>query len=351
MSAAVSGTFSPAQPVKRGGEAGRGGNGPSSNTGQKSTVAVPVTGAGAIIDFLTVVFPGEVLEEAGLTDLGRLLSVVFGLTAVQALPIRERMWQFYRLSSVLVDGAGEHVGRIGLDGNGGTVCVSLSGAGTRWVDDWHHVHAQLDALGGRISRCDVAHDDLDGRYLDVHALRELANAGEFAEGGRPPKSRFLSDEGHGTGSTLYVGSKGHKELCAYEKGKQLGLPESPWVRVEVRLYGKHAPDRQVPLGVLLDPVSYLRGSYRVLAGLIRGACSKIATEKAKVQASATALVRWLKRQAGQSLGVIFHALGGDAVSIVDALSHHVARSGLPGRFRGAMSATEVQRELSACLAS
>lgn len=346
---AAFGTFSPAAPGKRGSEAVRGSVGPNSNTGQKSSGA---QGAGAIIDYLTVVFPADKLEAEGLTQLDLLLAVAFGLVdVVVPLPIRERMWQFYRLSSVLVDRAGEHVGRIGLDGNGGTVCVSLSGAGTRWVKDWPRVHLELSRLGARITRCDIAHDDHDGAYVNVHKLRERALAGEFGESGRPPKHRFLSDEGHGTGSTLYVGAKGHKELCVYEKGKQLGMPESPWTRVEVRLYGKHAADRRVPLDVLLDPVSYLRGSYRVIAGLIRGACSVIKTEAAKAQATAGALVAWLRRQAGQSLGAIFHAFGGDAVAVSEALARHVARSGLPGRFRGVMSADVVNKELSLCLAS
>jgi DNA relaxase NicK len=69
------------------------------------------------------------------------------------------------------------------------------------------------------------------------------------------KTRFISDEGHGTGCTLYVGGKGHKELCIYEKGKQQGMPESPWVRMEVRLYGKHVEGRAVPVDALRDPVA------------------------------------------------------------------------------------------------
>lgn len=341
----ISATFSPVMPGKSP-EAGQGGSeGPSSNTGQK--------GAGAIIDFLTVVLPATRLEDLALNSLHQLLGWLFGFSGeVVPGPILERMWQFYRLSSVLVDRNGEVVGRIGLDGNKGTVCVSLSGGGTKWVRrPWPLVAKRIEELHGRISRCDVAHDDYDGKTVNVHALRQAALRGEFAESGRPPKHRFLSDEGHGTGSTLYVGAKGHKELCVYEKGKEQGLPESSWTRLEVRFYGKHAEGRCVPLDVLRDPVAYLRGSYSVIAGLITGACTTIKTEAAKAKASATAMMIWLKRQCGQSIGLIFKAMGGDAGAIAAAMGQHVARQGIPGRFRGSMDESLIEKELLQCLAS
>lgn len=333
------GGFSPPGAVKRGGAAG-----PSSNTGQKSS--------GALIDFLTVVFSAPVLQASGLTRAEFILATIFGLRdEVRAGPILERSWNFYRLSCVLVDRAGEVVGRMGFDGNKDTVCVSLTGGGTRWVRNWHAAAAHIDRLGGRISRCDLAHDDYDGDALDVHALRELANAGAFAEGGRPPKTRFISDEGHGTGCTLYVGGKGHKELCIYEKGKQQGMPDSRWVRLEVRFYGKHVEGRCVPTEALRDPVAFLRGAYKAIAHLIVGACTRMRTERAVAEAKVDAMVRWLNTQAGKSLGAIFRAFGGDALAAAEALCKHVARDGSPGRFRGVMSADLLNQELQKCLAS
>jgi phage replication initiation protein len=339
------GTFSPARPVES--RAPGSAIGPSSNTGQKSS--------GALIDFLTVVFSAQSLQAVGLTRAEFILQTIFGLRGeIVAGPIRERSWNFYRLSCVLVDRAGEVVGRMGFDGNGDTVCVSLSGAGTRWIPQSRMggaVADHIERLGGRISRCDIAHDDHDGDALNVHALRELAQSGAFAEGGRPPKTRFISDEGHGTGCTLYVGGKGHKELCIYEKGKQQGMPESPWVRMEVRLYGKHVEGRAVPVDALRDPVAFLRGAYRAIAHLIVGACTRMRTEKAIAEAKVSAMVDWLSRQAGKSLGAIFRAFGGDALAAADALCKHVARSGSPGRFVGVMSADLLNQELQACLAS
>lgn len=307
-------------PVAAGEKVGVGGFGPGSNTGQKG---------GALVDYLTVVFPSEKLEEFRVTDLRLLLAHVFGFRdEVVNGGIRNKPWHFYRSSAVLLDRENEMVGRIGLDGNGDTVCVSLSGAGCRWVKDWAFVATRIERLKGRISRVDVAFDDYEGDCLDVHAMRERACQGEFAQGGRPPSHRFLSDEGHGTGSTLYVGGKGHKELCIYEKGKQLGLKDSPWVRCEVRLYGKHC---ELSADVLRSPLAYLLGAYDVLQTIIRGVCSRLKTVRKAVETTGEAMRRYLHRQVGPSLNLLVETFG---VRWAEWVEEHVVREGHPGRFRG-----------------
>lgn len=324
--------FSPVAPV---------GSGPSSNTGQKGE-------AGALIDYLTIVLPRLALEERGLSDLSHLLATIFGTARyLFATAVREKPWQFYRLSSVIVDRDGELCGRIGLDGNGDTVCVSLSGVGTKWVSNWFAAQAHIAALGGRISRVDLAYDDYDGRLVNVHQLRQRALDGDFAQGGRPPVTRFLSDEGHGTGCTLYVGAKGHKELCVYEKGKEQGMRGSPWARAEVRLYGKHA---HIDLDVLTRPLDYLRGSYSVLAEIITGVCARLETIRRSAAANGQAWVEWAKRQMGRSL-FLFREVFGD--SWADAAEHLIAREGRPGRFKGICAADELPNllRLQLCPAS
>lgn len=291
--------------------------GPGSNTGQKS---------GALVDYFTAVFSARSLEDSGLTDLRNLLATLFGSQG-ELIPgaIREKHWQFYPLSALIFDREGEIVGRIGLGGNRDSVCVSLTGTGCKWVKNWHTLAMHGERLGGKISRLDIAVDDYEGKVLDVHALRERASAGDFAEGGRPPAHRFLSDEGHGTGSTLYVGGKGHKEACIYEKGKQLGMPESPWVRAEVRLYGKHCA---VDWDALRNPIDYWRGAYSVLASLVTGICTRLRTIKKHVEVTGSALVRWARRQCGPALRLLLDSCGPEWVA------EHVARDGHPGRFRG-----------------
>lgn len=306
--------------------------GPRSNTDQKGS-RTRVTAPGALVDYLTVVLSETAVEEFGVTRIDVLLRKLFGFQGeVVATAIRERRWQFYTHSCALIDRAGEMVGKIGLGGNRGTWCVSLSGAGTKWVKNWHATQMALTQLNARISRCDLAFDDYDGSIFDVHDMRARATRNEFRQGGTPPKWRFLDDGGHNTGCTLYVGTKGHKELCIYEKGKQLKDPESRWVRCEVRLYGKHG---EIPHSVLTDPLAFLRGAYDVLemllADIARDACTRIKSERAQVEATGEALVRYLRRQVGPSLHLLLEAFGG---SFEDFLHARVVREGTPGRFRG-----------------
>lgn len=306
--------------------------GPRSNTDQKSVQAT-ATAPGALVDYLTLVLPENALEDFRLTKMDHLLARLFGFQGeVVATALRERRWQFYTHSCALIDREGEMVGKIGMGGNKGTVCVSLSGAGTRWVKNWSRVQFAIRELGARISRVDLAFDDYSGAIFDVHDLRARAGRNEFRQGGTPPKWRFLDDGGHGTGCTLYVGSKGHKELCIYEKGKQLKQSNSPWVRCEVRLFAKHC---DIPADVLTDPLAFLRGAYDVLelllADIARDACTRIKTTRAQVEATGEAMVRYLRRQVGPSLHLLLEAFGG---SFEEFLLSRVVRDGAPGRFRG-----------------
>lgn len=332
--------FPPAGPVER--VAG----GPRSNTDQKGQ------GAGALVDYLTIVVSESRLEAGHVTKLSVLLGHIFGFRGeVVATPIRERRWQFYTHSAVLLDRDGEVVGKIGMGGNAGTLCISLSGAGTRWVKSWAHVYRKLQDLGARITRCDLAFDDYDGSILDVHDMRERASRKEFMQGGTPPKWRFLDDGGNDTGCTLYVGSKGHKEFCCYEKGKQLKHVGSRWVRAEVRLYAKHA---EISLDVLVDPLAFLRGAYDVLelllADVARDLCTRIKTTRAAVECSGEALVRYMRRQIGPSLNLLFEAFGGSAE---DFIRSRIVREGSPGRFRGIAKGERLQQLLreELCLAA
>lgn len=337
-------TFSPVGAVESG-------LGPRSNTGQKS----PQPTHGALVDFLTVVFSSARLAERGLTRVSLLLPGIFGLRPpdVRAGDLHAKRWQFYKSSAVIVDSEGELVGRIGAEGNGDTVCISLSGAACKFVKNWHAVRMQIEALHGRISRCDAAYDDYDGllgsvRSLEALARETLTDTGGcmlFANGGTPPKTRFLDDHGGGSGCTLYVGQKGHKQLCVYEKGKQLGVTESPWVRYEARLYGKHG---EVPTDILTDPMKYLRGSYGYMAVLLAkvsaGIACAIEYTKRSVEATATAMVRWLRRQGGKALFVLREALGEDFDRFI---AEEVAREGVPVRFNRKVKASELTQLLRA----
>lgn len=320
--------------------------GPRSNTGQKST---QVPQHGARVDFLTVVFSSDRLSERGLSRVSLLLPGIFGLqpSDVRAGELRSKRWQFYKSSAVLVDSNGELVGRIGADGNGDTLCISLTGSACSYIRNWHSVRMQIEALGGRISRCDAAYDDYDGVFGAVreHEARARATLTEqggcmlFASGGTPPKTKFLDDHQGGTGCTLYVGSKGHKQLCIYEKGKQLGVAESPWVRYEARLYGKH---QEIPADILTNPMQYLRGSYEyihtLLAGIGDGLACAVEYTKRAVEHTGAAMLRWAHRQLGPTLYVLSEAFGD---GLMPLLRERVLREGMPTRFKRICKASNV----------
>lgn len=317
--------------------------GPRSNTGQKSAGVIE---RDALVDFLTVVFPQDRLAERGFTRISLLLPGIFGLkpSDVRAGELHAKRWQFYKANAPIVDSDGQLVGRIGCEGNGDTVCVSLAGEACKHIrtkDEWRRVEMQVAACGGRISRCDVAWDDYDGdlgtvRELEAEARETLTEQGGcmlFANGGTPPKTKFLDDHGGGSGCTLYVGQKGHKQLCVYEKGKQLGVNDSPWVRYEARLYGKHCA---VPLDILTNPMKYLRGSYGhmelLLARVRPGVAAVIEYTKRAAEASMTALIRWGRRQCGKFL-YIGQEMFPDPESFFRFVADFLAREGVPTRLK------------------
>ncbi|HHW4685727.1 MAG TPA: replication initiation factor domain-containing protein [Xylella sp.] len=315
---------------------GEKGFGPHSNTGQKGDCSVSV-------DFLTVILSREVLAQKGYLDEPRfLLYLLFGLKPeyVSMGPVTSRRWQFYLSSASILDANGDLVGKMGCDGNNDSFCISLTGAACRYIRDWSKVKRVLEPLGARITRCDVAYDDYDGvlgtvRFHEERTRQHLAPSGGcllFSSGGTPPRTRFMDDHNNGSGCTLYVGQRGHKQLCIYEKGKQLGVVESPWVRYEVRLYAKHA---HVPLDVLVEPMRYLRGSYdyidQLMSRVDAGGGTRLPVVVKHVEATGEAMVRWLRRQVGPALGLLRQALGDSFVSFVE---DRVTRDGLPSRFRG-----------------
>ena len=162
---------------------------------------------------------------------------------------------------------GEHVGTFCFGGttNKGTAALMLKGKGCSGVD-MAALRKFLEPLpGSHLTRVDVAHDDLEGKR-PVNYYVEQFHVGNFFIKGARPKPRNGGDwtsENDEKGRTFYVGSKRNgKEACIYEKGKQLGDPQSPWVRVEIRFTHD---DHVVPFDILTSPEMYFAGAYPVLA--------------------------------------------------------------------------------------
>jgi DNA relaxase NicK len=114
----------------------------------------------------------------------------------------------------------------------------------------------------------------------------------------------------------------------YEKGKQLGDPESGHTRCELRLYGKRL---NLPTDVLREPGAYFGAAYPPLRALVSGELQQLQVKAAVVNAHASGMVRALRRQSGRALGLLDAALGDKAGAFLAA---EVLRPGRPQRFRG-----------------
>jgi hypothetical protein len=186
------------------------------------------------------------------------------------------------------------------DGNKDTMLVSLSGRGTSGVDmvRLHNLIKNLPQI--KITRVDIAHDDLEGE-IPLSKFINYYDEGQFTIRGSAPSCRLIDDRGSGDGCTFYVGNKANgKEACIYEKGKQLGDSKSPWVRSEVRLT---SVDRIIPLDVLTSSAMYMAGAYPVFARLC-AFCERIAVIKKQATITFDSLIKYASTAYGGLINVM-----------------------------------------------
>jgi len=296
----------------------------------------------ALIDYCTLAFSVSRLHEwfsnnGVFTDQGisEFVEAVYPGAGFKVGQVQEKFVNYCPLSARIHGPDGTPAGHFCIAGDSARVMIDLTGAGCRWVQNWHHVAAFMDTMGGRLTHADCAVDDYDGSVVSIRQLKALAESGAFKnEGaGAPPVCSFHDDMGSDKGCSLYVGQRGHKQLNCYEKGKQLGDPSSEYVRVEVRLYGKHLAEKSLPSDVLRRPYAYVVGAYDVLAELFAAAeTSRPKTVKAQVEATVEASVSWLGESAGAHLNLLRISLGDE--SFLQLLTERVQRDKVPGRFRG-----------------
>lgn len=303
--------------------------GPESNTGHNLPQATKLAKGlvAPVIDWCAVTFPAGVLKKLGLRDYHQLLAEVFGTAGKIAMgAIEEKRWNFFPHSAVMIDETDSLCGRMGLAENG-EVHISLTGQGCKHVWNWHKAQAVIESTGARLTRVDVAVDDLSGQSINIEAFDAMVRAGEFVSNGRPPMCNFIDDYDSGKGKTLYIGQRGYKQLCVYEKGKQLGDPDSGYCRAELRLYNKHhviTPD------VLTDPARFFAGAYEVLARFIGGEISRLEAKERTAMPTAKATFEFLRTQAGTHFSLLLQAFGEDTLRV---LTEYVARPGRPARFK------------------
>lgn len=200
---------------------------------------------------------------------------------------------------------GEGLGFVCIGGQRNTVSITVSGNGLSMAQNgWEFQLFKFleNAQRGKITRIDLAHDDIKGEYLNVYELDKLESAGGFHCGGARSSVRHDGNwkykDPNNQGLTLYVGNRSSgKMMRAYEKGKQLGEANSKWTRVEVEY---KSADRNIPFDVLLNPSAYFMGAYPCFETFFQFETSeKIKTKKKTVEVTLEHSFEVIKKQFGK----------------------------------------------------
>lgn len=137
---------------------------------------------------------------------------------------------------------------------------------------------------------------------------------------------------------MEIGSRQGGKLCRiYEKGKQLGDPDSLWVRVEVEW---HNESREIPYDAIAEPGKYLAGAYDCLHFLDREQ-SRIQTQQRAGQVSYECAMSNGRRLVGKLVNLALEVNGGDYGEVVEQLR----RDGYPARVEPYMNAVADNPEI------
>jgi DNA relaxase NicK len=203
-----------------------------------------------------------------------------------------------------------------------TTHIEINGHGCALVNDWEQIYEWGQLTGCTITRCDLAHDDFEGKTVNINICQGWYSDGLFNSNGRPPKPFLYDDCDTGDGKTYEVGSrKSGKLIRMYEKGKEQGDPNDPWFRVELELRNQ---DRKIPWDILVKPGQYLAGAYKALHYLSEEQI-KLRTTKKQKDMTYEQLVQWVRTSAGKALNVIIQENDGDLSAVFNLL----VRDGIP----------------------
>lgn len=253
-------------------------------------------------------------------DVVREVSIVcerlFGFGITQQ---RKNGSNFYEKSWIL----GDDYGQVCYGGQRDTVLVMLNGQGCQAArNGWEQRLVQFLEKAKRavLTRVDLAFDDYDGSYSVERADSDYDH-GFFECGGRTPDIEHRGNwkRPNGKGRTVYVGHRENgKFLRIYEKGRQLGDKNSPWVRVEGQLGSR---DRIIPFDVLLRAGEYLAAMYPALEWISEKQ-ERILTKQRVAQIGLARAVQFMRRQCGAYVWALVEILG------VEEFVEQVSREGV-----------------------
>lgn len=232
----------------------------------------------AFIDFLGFTyFPDELAaDEFRLNDeLEKVLIDIFNIPAFGWKRAKSG-WQGYE-NRIQLDCYG--LVAFGGISQKGTIHVELSGTGCAQIKDWVLVHDWFDTTDSRITRIDLAHDDFDGKVVNIADAIDWFENGLFNSNGRPPSRHLQDDFDSGAGKTLYIGKRGNDKFTRiYEKGRELGNPNSSWCRAETEF---KAHSKTIPNNIFLCPDDYLAGAFKAFEYLSTEQAKFLSIEKSK----------------------------------------------------------------------
>lgn len=189
--------------------------------------------------------------------------------------------------------------RFELTGLGCAMAEHRGDASADHAERWCALRAKLERVATMLTRIDIAFDDFDGKR-DLALARCMYEVGEFdytfAGERKRPQARGFDDYGSGKGCTFYVGhSSSEKQLRVYEKGRQLGDPDSPWVRWELQM--RSSTRKRITLEVLTDPLAYMRGAFACL-DFVASCMARLEVRGEVSKATAKSVLRHAKRMYG-----------------------------------------------------
>ena len=338
-----------ARPVAGAVGAAEGGSPRTVIRGESTSAEAP---KGAIIDWLRFTWlpTGSATEE--MQAVGRNLELWFP-QRVTFVPVDRGMFGYETSQDIVLWHNAELVklGTVAMGGRtaGGTMMLDLTGKGCSFVRDWYAVHSTLQDFDARITRVDTALDLFEGASLED--FNAMYFEGQFNSGGRIPSRRWYEvGDMHSPfagGRTLYLGKKANgKELCIYEKGKQLGDPDSEWIRVEIRFGNR---DRVIPHEVVLDPTRFFAGAFVALETLVETLPERIPTEQKELAVEERSIVlkrinHYLKQQFGKGIYQLALEVQRDYQALFESI--HVV--GVPRRLEKSSVAAGVQGQHEPC---
>ena len=208
----------------------------------------------------------------------------------------------------------------------------LANASDGWEKNLYLLLSRYSKLS-KITRVDISHDFLLGNYTLDKALEDWRNDRFTVRQTKPQAELMGSDWISDTrkGRTFYIGSKkSSRILYFYEKGKQLGDKESPWVRLELRQRNK---DYIIPFDVLLHPGDYLCSAYPYVSEILSYDFSEqYRFERIKKENGIAVdhVIKYAKMQVSPAIKML-QSLGLDSDDIVEKLLNPKAK--LPKRLQ------------------